>query len=51
MDSQSMDCEIYEALFVSDVHQLRHSLFATGKGRWEWKKPVPRDVGILMKML
>jgi len=31
MDSQGTDCEIYEAVFVSDVHQLRHALSATGK--------------------
>ena len=50
MDSKGTDCEIYEAVFVMDIHQLRLALFATGKWRWDWKKIVLRDVDISMKM-
>jgi hypothetical protein len=51
MDSQGTDCEIYDAVFIREVYQLRHALFATGKCLWEWEKLVLRDnVGVSTKM-
>jgi hypothetical protein len=43
MDSQATDCEIYEAIFIREVYQLCHALFATGKCLWEWEKLMRRD--------